>query len=149
MTLNTVADESRKNMADGVARSQSRLCSRDGKICCYGGALSTIFLLVFVPCFLLFVFRFRFRFLIFFPASPVWLSSCLSSVQQSATLSMYVIRSSTYYFCLCHLCPTPSRNSLVFYSFSIFFVTLIPRVEFFCCALVPGTLALDLPTLIL
>ena len=40
--------------------SPSRLCSRDEKICCYGDALSTIFLLAFVPCFLLFVFRFYF-----------------------------------------------------------------------------------------
>ena len=31
-TLDTVADESLKKMADGVARSPSRLCSRDGKI---------------------------------------------------------------------------------------------------------------------
>ena len=57
-TLDTVADESREKMADGVARSPSRLCSRDGKICCYRDALSTIFLLAFVPCFLLFVFLF-------------------------------------------------------------------------------------------
>ena len=45
LTLDTVADESRKKMADGVARSPSRLCSRDRKICCYGDALSTILLL--------------------------------------------------------------------------------------------------------
>ena len=75
VTLDTVADESRKKMADGVARSPSRLCSRDGKICCYGDALSTIFLLAFVPCFLRFVFRFSF-FLLFFPCIPVCLS-CL------------------------------------------------------------------------
>ena len=42
VTLDAVADESR-NMADGVARSPSRLCSRDGKICCCGDALSTVF----------------------------------------------------------------------------------------------------------
>ena len=30
-----------------------------------------------------------------------------------------------------------------------FFVALISRVAFFCCALVPGTLALDLLTLVL
>ena len=68
VTLDTVAEESRK-MADGVARSPSRLCSRDGKICCYGDDLSTIFgLLAFVPCFLLFVVRFTFLFVLF-PAS--------------------------------------------------------------------------------
>ena len=55
-----------------------------------------------------------------------------SSVQQpSATLSKYVFYS-TCSFCLCHLYPTPSRNSLVFYSFSFFFfVALISRVAFF------------------
>ena len=37
-----------------------------------------------------------------------------------------------------------------FNSFGIyFFVVLISRVAFFCCALAPGTLALELPTLIL
>ena len=33
VTLDTVTDESKKNMTDGVARSPSRLCSRGGKIC--------------------------------------------------------------------------------------------------------------------
>ena len=63
VTLDTVADESRK-MADGVA-------SRDGKICCDGDALSTIFLFAaFVPCSLLFVFRFSsLTFIFIFPAS--------------------------------------------------------------------------------
>ena len=65
VTLDTVADENRK-MADGAARSLSRLYSTDGKICCYGDALSTIFLLAFVPCFLLFVFRFSFLSYFFF-----------------------------------------------------------------------------------
>ena len=47
-------------------------------------------------------------------------------------------------------CAHPGcRNYFVFYSFSIFFVALISRLAFICCALVPGTLALDLPTLIL
>ena len=144
MTLDTVADASRK-MADGVARSPSRLCSRDGKICRYGDALSTIFLLAFVPRFLLFVFRFS---SLFFPASGYIYLRVPSSVQQpSATLIKYVFYS-TCSFCLCHLCPTPSRNSTVFYSFCFFFVALFSRVAFFCCcALVPGTLALDSPTL--
>ena len=64
VTLDTVADESRKKMADGVARSPSRLCSRDGKICCYGDALSTIFLLA-CFCALLPTFRFSFYFSLF------------------------------------------------------------------------------------
>ena len=80
VTLDTVADENRKKMADSVARSPSRLCSRDGKTCCYGDTLSNIFLLAFVPCFLLFDFLFS---LIFFPASRyVYLLRVPSSVQQ-------------------------------------------------------------------
>ena len=55
-------------MADGVARSPSQLCSRDGKICCCGDRrLEYDVPAFFVPCFLLFVFRFSFfSFLIFF-----------------------------------------------------------------------------------
>ena len=118
VTLDTVADESRKKMADGVARSPSRLCSRDGDICCYGDALSTVFLLAFVPCFL-----FPFVFSYFFPASRyVYLLRIPSSVQQpSSTLSKYLFYSTCYFFFLCHVYPTSSRNDFVFYSFSIFF----------------------------
>ena len=68
MTLHIVADGSRKKMADGVARSTSRFCSRDGKSCCYGDALSTMFLLAFF-CAVLPTFRFSsflfFRFIFF------------------------------------------------------------------------------------
>ena len=59
-------------MADGVARSPSRLCSRDGKICCYGDALSTIFLLA-CSCAMLPTFLFSFLyFLIFFLHPSIW-----------------------------------------------------------------------------
>ena len=74
VTLDTVADESRKKTADGVARSPSRLCSRDGKICCYGDALSTIFLLA-CFCALLPTFRFPFFFsflFIYFSCIPAY-----------------------------------------------------------------------------
>ena len=116
--LDTVADVSRKKMADGVARSPSRLCNRGGKVRCYGDALSTIFLLA-CFCALLPTFRFSFfisfSFLIFFPASRYVYLRAPSSVQQpSATLSKYVFYG-TSSFCLCHLYPTtPSRNSFVF-----------------------------------
>ena len=108
----------------------------------------------FLACFcaLLHTFRFSFlSFLIFFPASRyVYLLRVPSSVQQpSATLSKYAFYS-TCSFCLCHLYSTPSRNYFVLYSFSFFFSWLVfLGWRFFCCALVPGTLALDLPTLIL
>ena len=94
MTLDTFADKSRKKIADGVVRSPSRLCSTDGKICCYGDALSTIF---FLACFcaLLPNFRFRFSFLPFHIFSLASRYVCLrvpSSVQQpSATLSKYEV----------------------------------------------------------
>ena len=109
------------------------VCSRDEKNCCYGDALSTIFLLAFVPCFLLFVFRLSvLSFLTFFPASRyVYLLRVPSSVQQpSATLSKYEFYS-TRSFCLyCVIC-TISRIGIFwfFYSSSIyFFVALISRV---------------------
>ena len=123
MTLDTVADESRK-MADGVARSPSRLCTRDGEICCYGDALSTIFLLA-CFCALLPTFLFRFFLYLLFPASRyVYLLRVPSSVEQpSATLSKYH-----------HLYPTSSRNYFVvillvffrssYFSGGVFFVVL-------------------------
>ena len=64
VTLDTVADETRKKMADGVARSPSRLCSRDGNICCDRDAMSTIFLLA-CFCALLPTFRFSFFFILY------------------------------------------------------------------------------------
>ena len=84
-------------MADGVARSPSRLCSRDGKICCYGDALSTIFLLA-CFCTLLPTFRFSFffSFLIFFPLHPgmsiflVSLRLCSSHLLLSASTYLLV-----------------------------------------------------------
>ena len=85
VTLDTVADESRKKMADGVARSPSWLCSRDGNICCYGDALSTSLSLVFVPCFLLYFFVFFSSFSHFFPCIPVCLPSSCPFVCAAAT----------------------------------------------------------------
>ena len=142
-------------MADGVARSPSRLCSRDGsrdgKICCYGNATSTIFLLALVPCFLLSVFRFSFLsfpLLSLHPGMFIFLVSLrLCSIHLLLSASTDFIPGSTCSCCLCHLYPTLSRNCFVFLRF-VFFVALISRVAFFC-ARVPGTLAIDLPSLIL
>ena len=55
-----------------------------------------------------------------------------SSVQQpSATLSKYAFDSACS-FCLCHLYPTPSRNSLIFIRLVfVFFVALISGGVFF------------------
>ena len=131
MTLDTVADESRK-MADSVARSSSRLGSRDRKIACYGDALSTIFMLA---CICDMLPTFRFSFFLFFSCISVcffiFLVSFYLSVQKPFdTLSKYVFYS-TCSFCLFHLHPTPSLNSLFFVSLVFFFVALISRVAFF------------------
>ena len=140
-------------MADGVVTSPSRLCSRDGKICCYGDALSTIFLLA-CFCVLVPTFRYSFFFSYFFPSIPacfiffVSLRHCCS--KKSATLSKYVFFS-TCSSCLCRLYPTPSWNYFVvlFVQYLDFSSLLFLGWRFFCCALVPSTLALDMPTLIL
>ena len=152
MTLDTVADESRK-MADGVARSSSRLCSRDGKICCYGDAMSTIFLLA-CFCALLPTFRFSFFFSFFsffFPASRYVCLRVPSSVQQpSATLRKYVFYTVVRVLSAWVICALPHIGKLLFFIRLVlfFFVALISGGVFCCCALVHGTLALDLPTLI-
>ena len=153
MALDTVADESRKKMADGVARSPSRLCSRDGNICCYGNAFSTIFLLA---CFYLYLassyFSFFFCFFSSFFLHPgmfiflVSLRLCSSHMLLSA--STYVI---VRVLSACVICTLPHLGILLFfYSSSIFFrSSYFSGGVFFSCALVPGTLELDLPTLIL
>ena len=118
VTLDTVADESRKKMADGVARSPFRLCSRDGKICCYGDALSTIFLLAFVPCFLLFVFRFSFR--LFSPHSGMFIFVSLR------LCSSHLILSASMYFVVrvlsaCVICTLPHFGIILFFIRLVFF----------------------------
>ena len=110
----------------------------------------------FLACFcaLLPTFRFSFFFSFFsyFFLHPdmFYLLRVPSSVQQpSATLSKYVFLVRVLSACV--ICTLPHLGIvLFFYSFSFFFfVALISRVAFFCCALVPGTLAFGLPTLIL
>ena len=144
VTLDTVAYGSRK-MADGVARSPYRLCSRDGKICCY--ALRTIFLLA-CFCALLPTFRFSFLSFLFFPLHPGTFIFFLSLRRCSSHL---LLSASTYFIVrvlsACAICTLPHIAILLFFIRLVFF--LISRVAFFCCDLVPGTLALDLPTLIL
>ena len=151
--LDADADESRKKMADGVARSPSRLCSRDGNICCYGYALSIVFLLA-CFCALLPTFRFSFcffSFLIFSQHSGMFIFVSLR------LCSSHLLLSASAYFMgralsACVICTLPHLGILLFFyscSFFVLFVALISRVAFFCCALVPDTLALDLTTLIL
>ena len=120
VTLDTVADESRKRMADGVARFPSRLCSRDGKTCC-GDALRTIFLLALVPCLKFFVFLF---FSYFFSLHPgmftffVSLRLCSSHLLLSASTN-FIVRVLSACWVICTL---PHLGILLFfYSSSIFF----------------------------
>ena len=119
VTLDTVADESRKKTANGVARSPSRFCSRDGKICCYGDTLSTIFLLA-CFCALLPTFRFSFFILIFlfFSCIPdVYLLRVPPSVQQpSATLSKYVFYIVRILFA-CVICTLPHLGIILLFLF--------------------------------
>ena len=88
VTLGTVAAESGKKMADGVTRSPSRLCSRDGQICCYGHALSTIFLLLCLASY----YSMSFLSFLIFSCVPVsfYLRVSSSLQQPSATLSRYL-----------------------------------------------------------
>ena len=87
-------------------------------------------LLAFVPCFLLFVFRFPFfSTWYFFSFIPVCLSSscpfvCAAAIcysQQGRIIVVYI--NSTCSFCstMCHLYPTPSQNSFVFIRSVLFF----------------------------
>ena len=103
VTLDTVADESRKKMGDGVARSPTRLCSRDGKILLLWRRLEYDFLASLLLCLASYFSFFFSSFSYFFPASRyVYLLRVPSSVQQpSATLSKYVFYSRCS-FCLCH-----------------------------------------------
>ena len=105
-------------MADGVARSPPRLCSRDGNIYCYGDALSTIFLLASFFCALLPTFRFSFSFLsflIFFSCIPV----CLSYFVSLRLCSSHLLLSASTYFIVrvpsaCIISTLPHLGILLF-----------------------------------
>ena len=111
-------------MADGVARSPSRLCSRDGKICCYGDALSTIFLayllfLCLASYFSFFVFLF---FLIFFSASRYVLSSSCPFVCAAVICYSQQVRILQYvFFLLVSFVPYPILKLFFFLFVQHFF----------------------------
>ena len=117
VTLDTVADENRKKMADSVARSPSRLCSRDGKICVYGDALSTVFLKA-CFCALLPTLRFSFCFLFFFsfilhPGMFIFFVS-LRLCSSHLLLSEYFL---FRVLCACVICALPHLGILLFFLF--------------------------------
>ena len=123
VTLDTVADETREKMADGVARSPSRVCSIDGKICCYGDALSTIFLL---DCALLPTFHSSF---FFFFLLLLFLSLRLCSNLPLSASMYFIVRVLSAGV----ICTLPHLGVLFFFYSSrfFFFVALISRVTFF------------------
>ena len=115
MTLDTVADESRKRMADGVARAPSRLRSGDGKIWCYGDALGTIFLLA-CFCALLPTFRFLFSLLVFFLHPGMFVFSvslrlCSSNLLRSAS-AYFIVH---FLSACCIIFTVPHLGTLLFF----------------------------------
>ena len=75
----------------------------------------------------------------------VSLRQCSSHLLLSAS-TRFIVR----VLSACVICTLPHLGILWFIRrVFVFFVALISGGVFFCCALVPGTLALDLPTLIL
>ena len=102
-------------------------------------------LLCLVSYFSLFFFLF---FLIFFlhPGMFIFVSLRLCSSQLLLTVSTYFIV--RVLSACCVICTLPHVGVLLFsIRVVFFFVALAFRRAFFYCALVPGTLALDLPTL--
>ena len=143
-------------MADGVTRSPARPCSRDGDILYYGRLEHD--LTAFVPCFLLFkclVPYFRmFIFVVFLrlcssqlllPASTHFMVLRLCSSQ--LLLSARIMRISEYVFVLLVSSVSCLISAFLCFRWVEFFFSYLSR-DVFRCALVPGTLALDLPTLI-
>ena len=105
--------------------------------------------LKFVPCFLLFFFFsfFSYSFLhpgmfIFFVFLRLRSSHLILSVSTSSIVRV---------LSACVICTLPHPGILLFFIRSFFFFrsSYCSGGVFSCCALVPGTLALDLPTLIL
>ena len=130
----TVVDESREKMAGSVTRSQVLLCSRDGKLCYYRRLEFYIF--TFVPCFFIFLFLLSWSRCVSLLRVPLPVQQSSATVQQVVRFSFFVsfvssLLSEFLYFCL-------------FSDLSQFFH------RWGCCsAFVPGTLAIDLATLIL
>ena len=135
-------------VADSVARSPSRLYSRDGKTLLLWRRLEYDFLACF--CALLPTFRFSFFFsFLFISCIPV----CFIFFVSLRLCSSHLLLSASTYFIL-HvisarvICTLPHLGILlVFIRLVFFFVAFFCRVAFvFCCALLPATLARDLPT---
>ena len=131
-------------MADDVERSPSRLCSRDGKICFYGDPLSTIFLLLCLASH----FSFFAVFFLFFSCIPVCLSYWCPYVCAAAICYSQQVRTSLIVRVLsaCSvICTPPLLRFFCFFFRLVYFFrsSYFSGVAFFCCALVPGTLALD------
>ena len=101
-------------------------------------------------CALLPTFRFSFSYFFLHPGKFIsFVSLRLWSSHLLLSASTRYVFYSACSFCLCHLYPTPSRSSFVFICLVCLF--FFRNCSFFsggifCCALLPVTLALDLPT---
>ena len=129
VTLDTVAAESRKKMADGMTRSSSRLCSRDGKICCYGNALSTIFLLACFFCALLPTFGFWFLAVLSFLIFSLHPGMFIFFVSLRLCSSHLLLSAGTYFIVrvlsACVICTSPHLGILLFFiRLVLFFIAL-------------------------
>ena len=103
-------------MADGVTRSPSRLCSRDGKICCYGDASSTTFLLLCLSSYQ--VLLFFFSFLFFLSSRYVYLLPCSFVCGAAICYSQQVL----YRTCsACVICILPHLGIILFLIRLVFF----------------------------
>ena len=90
--------------------------------------------LAFVPCFLLFVFRFPFHYFFFFSCIPVCLSSCPFVCAAAICCSQQgrILYEVVGVLSACVICTLPHLGIILFFSSSFFsFVALISRVAFF------------------
>ena len=135
LALDTAVEESRKKMADRVARSPVRLCSRDGKICYYRRLEYDFLFLNLASYFLFLSFFLSVRVRVCFSSSCYFVRAAVICSTLASTCVLLVI-------CI------PPYLIIPFASFVLhFFVFLVILGRRVCCALVSDTLAFDLPTL--
>ena len=119
VTLDTVADESRKKMGDGVARSPTRLCSRDGKILLLWRRLEYDFLASLLLCLASYFSFFVFLFFFF----PIYPSMFISFVSLRLCSSNLPLSASTYFIFIvrvlsaCVICTLPHLGIILFFLF--------------------------------
>ena len=139
-------------MADGVARSPSQFCSRDEDLLQWR-RLEYDFVASLLLCLASYIpfFVFLFFLFIFFSCIPVCLSSCSFVCAASICYSQQIrILWYVFFLLLVSFVPYPVSEFLFFNSILVFFfrASCLSGAVFCCCTFVPGTLSLDLPTLL-